>query len=240
MACTVSEILALAKEQIGVTENPPGSNTVKYNTAYYGRKVSGSSYPWCCVFIWWLFYKCDASDLFYGGEKTASCTTLMRYAKNHRLWVTSGYKPGDLIFYNFNSDSSAEHIGICESATSKTVTCIEGNTSIESNDNGGKVMQRTRNLSVVLGAYRPKYSASSISSPSGGGVAVNLPMLKNGSEGASVKALQILLNGYGYNCGTADGIFGKKTEAAVRKFQSAKKIESDGIVGKNTWTKLLL
>ena len=180
MACTVNEILTLAREQIGVSESPPGSNNVKYNTAYYGRKVSGSSYPWCCVFIWWLFRECGASKLFFGGEKTASCTALMKYAKNHGLWVTSGFRPGDLILYNFNSDSYAEHIGICESATKKTVTCIEGNTSTTSDDNGGKVMRRTRNLSVVLGAYRPKYAAAS--SPSEGGVSVTLPMLASGSS----------------------------------------------------------
>ena len=36
------EILALAKRQLGVREEPMGSNRVKYNTAYYGREVSGS------------------------------------------------------------------------------------------------------------------------------------------------------------------------------------------------------
>ncbi|MBQ6539892.1 MAG: peptidoglycan-binding protein [Oscillospiraceae bacterium] len=237
MACTASEILALAKEQIGVSENPPGSNNVKYNTAYYGRKVSGSSYPWCCVFIWWLFFECHSSDLFFGGEKTASCTALMKYAKNRNLWVTLGYKPGDLIFYNFNSDKSAEHIGICESATKTSVTCIEGNTSLTNNDNGGKVMRRTRKLNVVLGAYRPKYKAASAAE---GGVDLTLPKLKEGSRGDSVKALQILLNGYGFNCGDVDGHFGPRTKAAVKKFQNARKIESDGVVGKDTWSKLLL
>jgi peptidoglycan hydrolase-like protein with peptidoglycan-binding domain len=124
------------------------------------------------------------------------------------------------------------------SATKKTVTCIEGNTSTTSDDNGGKVMRRTRNLSVVLGAYRPKYAAAP--SPSEGGVSVTLPMLESGSEGASVRAVQILLNGYGCKCGAADGIFGKKTTAAVKKFQTEKGIESDGIVGRDTWTKLLV
>lgn len=235
MSCTAIELLTLAKTQIGISEQPPSSNTVKYNTAYYGKKVAGSAYPWCCVFVWWLFDQCNARELFFGGNKTASCSTLMDYAKKNGLWVTSDYKPGDLILYNFNSDSSSEHIGVCESADSTSVTSIEGNTSITSDDNGGSVMRRKRNLNVVLGAYRPKYTASSIEECT----KVTLPTLKNGSLGTSVKALQILLNSYGFDCGKADGEIGKLTLSAVKRFQSAKNLTVDGIVGKNTWTKLL-
>ena len=70
---------------------------------------------------------------------------------------------------------------------------------------------------------------------------MNLNMLSKGSKGGSVKALQILLIGYGYSCGSygADGDFGSATDNAVRRFQSAKGIGVDGIVGTNTWTKLL-
>lgn len=63
--------------------------------------------------------------------------------------------------------------------------------------------------------------------------------LKTGMTGEGVKALQILLNGRGYSCGTADGIFGAKTAAAVRKYQKAKGLTQDGIVGKKTMSALL-
>lgn len=62
---------------------------------------------------------------------------------------------------------------------------------------------------------------------------------KNGSRGTQVKVLQYLLNEFGYDCGDADGIFGKKTTAAVKAFQKVKGLTQDGICGKNTWTKLL-
>lgn len=70
-------------------------------------------------------------------------------------------------------------------------------------------------------------------------VALTMKVLKSGSKGNAVKAVQILLNGYGYNCGTPDGEFGNKTLAAVKKFQTAKKLTVDGAVGQKTYEQLL-
>ena len=64
-------------------------------------------------------------------------------------------------------------------------------------------------------------------------------VLKKGSKSNSVKALQMLLNGNGYSCGLVDGDFGTGTHDAVIKFQKAKKLDADGIVGVQTWGKLL-
>lgn len=58
--------------------------------------------------------------------------------------------------------------------------------------------------------------------------------LKYGSKGQEVKQLQNLLGGL-----NPDGIFGKKTEAAVKSYQSSHGLTVDGIVGKNTWNSLL-
>jgi hypothetical protein len=54
-------------------------------------------------------------------------------------------------------------------------------------------------------------------------------LLKIGSKGSDVKELQEFLK-----IG-ADGIFGKGTEEAVKKWQSANKLTADGIVGNATW-----
>ena len=54
----------------------------------------------------------------------------------------------------------------------------------------------------------------------------------------STKKLQEMLNATGqYNLAT-DGIFGQQTEAAVRKYQTANGLDSDGIVGSKTWNAL--
>lgn len=65
------------------------------------------------------------------------------------------------------------------------------------------------------------------------------PTIRAGSKNDAVKWLQRKLNYLGYKCGSVDGIFGAKTDAAVRAFQRAKKLSIDGIVGQNTWKALL-
>jgi peptidoglycan hydrolase-like protein with peptidoglycan-binding domain len=61
------------------------------------------------------------------------------------------------------------------------------------------------------------------------------PVLKNGSSGPAVRDLQEALKALGYDPGPVDGAFGAKTESAVKKFQQAREIAADGIVGRVTW-----
>ena len=155
------QILDIARAQLGTRESPAGSNTVKYNTAYYGRKVYdglwGTTFPWCVVFCWWCFREAGASELFYGGGKTASCTELRDWAKRSGRWVISDYRPGDVVIYDWHDDGRPDHCGIIETAGGSTVVAIEGNTGIGNDSNGGEVMRRTRALGDILGAYRPAY-----------------------------------------------------------------------------------
>jgi hypothetical protein len=150
-------VLELAGAEVGTAEEPYGSNRVKYNTAYYGREVSGAAYPWCCVFLWWVFWKAGLSVLFYGGGKTASCGALADYAKRHGLFVTEGYRPGDLIFFRF-SGSIIQHVGLLESIRKdRTLITIEGNTGSGDDANGGQVQRRSRAPKYAAGGYRPAY-----------------------------------------------------------------------------------
>lgn len=64
-------------------------------------------------------------------------------------------------------------------------------------------------------------------------------LLKKGMYGELVKRLQEVLKAYGFNCGDIDGIFGDKTYNAVVAFQKSRRLAIDGIVGYNTWRKLL-
>lgn len=157
---TAQNILNVAASQIGVKERPANSNKVKYNTAYYGHEVSGSGYPWCCVFVWWVFKTCGASELFYGGKKTAYCPTVEGYYKKLGKWHSSG-KPGDLVLFDFSRKGIAGHIGIVEKVNSDgSYTTIEGNTGSGNDANGGAVMRRTRYKSTIRGFARPDYAAA--------------------------------------------------------------------------------
>jgi len=62
-----------------------------------------------------------------------------------------------------------------------------------------------------------------------------LSTLRRGSRGNEVRELQRLLLEWGYNPGPIDGIFGTRTEQAVRQFQRDQGLTADGIVGPLTW-----
>ncbi|QFG22061.1 peptidase M15 [Actinomadura sp. WMMB 499] len=64
--------------------------------------------------------------------------------------------------------------------------------------------------------------------------------LRKGSRGAAVTQLQIRVAGYpGYNSNLAiDGVYGDRTVAAVKRFQSAYGLASDGIAGTQTFNKI--
>lgn len=59
-----------------------------------------------------------------------------------------------------------------------------------------------------------------------------------GSRGEGVKYVQWKLNSLGYNSGAVDGIAGNNTVAAIRAFQKANGLASDGIAGPKTYAKL--
>jgi len=61
-----------------------------------------------------------------------------------------------------------------------------------------------------------------------------MTLYKRGSRGAPVRSIQVTLNGTGRFKLTEDGIFGPRTDAAVRQFQRSKGLVADGIVGPNT------
>lgn len=63
-------------------------------------------------------------------------------------------------------------------------------------------------------------------------------ILRLGSTGKQVEELQKALNSLGYSAGPADGMFGARTDAAVRSFQRIAGLTVDGVVGPLTWKEL--
>lgn len=149
---TGRDVALLAATQVGISENPPSSNNVRYNTWYYGREVSGSAYPWCMVFVQWVFAQLGVAL----PQRTASCGALMRAAQMSGQWVTEDYRPGDVVIYDFPGGAATDHCGIVESVTDSGVVAIEGNTGSGSDADGGQVQRRSRANSVIVGAVRAK------------------------------------------------------------------------------------
>ena len=89
-------------------------------------------------------------------------------------------------------------------------------------------------IPYVPGADKPAESTA-------GGFTAVFPQLGKGSKGDKVRVLQELLLGRGYDLGTygADGDFGATTHRRVVEFQVLHHLSADGIVGEDTWRRLL-
>ena len=61
---------------------------------------------------------------------------------------------------------------------------------------------------------------------------------RRGSTGSTVREIQTRLKNWGYYSGTVDGIYGSRTEAAVKKFQQKNGLTADGIAGPATLSAL--
>jgi peptidoglycan hydrolase-like protein with peptidoglycan-binding domain len=76
--------------------------------------------------------------------------------------------------------------------------------------------------------------------------AQNRPPLARGSQGDAVRCLQLALDSLGYPLPvsvtsrplSADGIFGRETDQAVRAFQTQQGLQVDGIAGAHTLSRL--
>ena len=83
------------------------------------------------------------------------------------------------------------------------------------------------------------FSNQSVDGIAGPNTLKGCPMLRKGAQGNITKLLQEKLIKLGYNTNGVDGIFGSGTYSAVREFQKTRGLSADGIVGENTWRKLL-
>ena len=248
MSCTRNEIVKQAQAWVGLNES--SGSFKKIIDLYNSHKPLARGYAlkytdaWCAGTIGALAVACNATDII---PMEVSCPKMIDIAKSMGIWVESdAYKPaaGDIMMYDWGDSGSGDntgspdHVGIVEKISGSTITVIEGNYS-------NAVKRRTMlvNGRYIRGYIVPKYEAEKAEAPKveTAAVTAELPMLRKGNEGKTVAAMQILLIGYGYNCGGygADGEFGNGTYASLRNFQSDRGLEVDGICGPNTWAALL-
>ena len=279
----IKAVLDLARSEIGYhekasnsqlndpTANSGGSNWTKY--AEYLDSYAGfyngpkQSFPWCDVFVDFLFVKTFGEDL--GREMLcqpkrstgAGCLYSAQYYKQAGRWHKNAPIPGDQIFFSYSAGEYS-HTGIVEEVSGDTVTTIEGNTS-------DSVGRRTYNIGnpSIAGYGTPKWqlaedwvvvqngqivnssewkqdediaTAVLYPTPSTENHSWNPPLLRNAPDDyfAAVCVLQGLLNCRNWDSGKVDGYFGPKTEAAVNRARRYFGMDATSTCDKELWEKL--
>lgn len=258
------KVIDIALEEVGYLEkaspselddktaNVGSGNFTKYARdldtipGFYNGKKQG--YAWCAVFVDWCevqaYGVAKAKALLHLPENSlgASCTYASNYFKSAGQFYKSAPQVGDQIF--FGTEGNVYHTGLVYKVDSSKVYTVEGNTSGASGvvANGGGVFRKSYSLSYakIYGYGRPNY-AIVVPDPETETVDITMDVLKKGSLGTEVKTLQRLLMSYGYSMSPygVDGDFGSLTDKRVREYQKKQGLDVDGVVGKQTWTKLL-
>lgn len=247
MKNSVNSIIDTAKTYIGTAE---GSNNHKeiidlYNKARYSDAYQMTMQdPWCCAFVVAVFEQCGMRDII---PCYAACDQMISvFTKWGRYFSRSVrcVKPGDIIFYDWTGDLSADHVGIVVQNRFGDLSVIEGNKSDS---------VAYRNISIaspqILGFGVPNYDASdgtsgesridSTSEDLDASYIRTLPVLQYGKTNVYVKIIQVLLNYYEKTNLEVDGQYGVLSKKAVADYQMKYKLVVDGIVGTETWTHIL-
>ena len=158
--------LAQAVTYLGVKEDPPNSND-----CYFTRLWKMVGQPWCAMFYSTCSHNAG-SKTFQIGKFEAYCPTIVQTAQLNQQGLSVTHTPtsGCVVLYDWQHDGTSDHIGcyaeeadlrvLCPAALSKAITAfgklgandfwaIEGNTALDNDSNGGEVMLRKRNKSLV-------------------------------------------------------------------------------------------
>lgn len=122
-----------------------------------------SRVEWCACFVSWCADQCGYIDLGVI-PKFSYCPDGVAWFKNHDQWQGSSYTPkaGDIIFFDWNHDGTADHVGIVQYAENDRIITVEGNTSSESEGNGDRCEVKNRSAAYVLGYGTPAYPDSDV------------------------------------------------------------------------------
>ncbi len=141
--------LAEAMKWIGTKENPPHSNKVIFSD-WYGLRG-----PWCAMFVSWCFSKAGSVAIDPKNARWAYCPFMVNDARAQRNGLITvpidKVQPGDVAMFDWQGDGISDHVGIVATKPDSkgNFDCVEGNTSVSNNSDGGEVMRRSRNKKQV-------------------------------------------------------------------------------------------
>lgn len=235
MTASVDDLHRVAKGQIGYTEKG-GRDGKSGNLTKYGAAFGMDGVPWCSIFVWWCFKQVGIDLKKEITSAYASAQKAMDGWQSKGMKIVKSPKLMDVVFFEFDSDPTADHTGFVTGVDAKGVFTIEGNTSSGnhgSQSNGGGVYARYRPFSQIIGYGRYKWPAGCVQPPAPKAkpaqpTARSYPTLRRGSTGNDVKRLQHLLHI------KVDGDFGPTTEKHVKQAQYNRHLVQDGIAGPAT------
>lgn len=135
--------LAAAQGEIGVAEEPSGSNDGARIRDYRTADGSSAGMPWCATFVSWAA-KSVGAPLGENGQGFASVADIEAWGRRTGRFVpvTEEPRPGDIVLYG------TRHVGFVESVgPGDHVTTVEGN-------HGDKVARVDRTRSEITGYVR--------------------------------------------------------------------------------------
>lgn len=239
---TPLSVLSVARSWIGKNERDGSHKEIiniynSHTPLARGYKVQYTD-KWCATFVSAVFIKLGVYTFLECG-----CQEMIEKLKALGLW--KGKKTpasGWIVFYDWNGDGVADHVGIVETVSGKSMVVIEGNYK-------DAVGRRTINIDspYIIGFARPNYSEESASTVSSKHD-FHFETVKLGDKNGYVRILQIFMSAFGYYDGPIDGKFGDNTYKAVIAYQKRRISEGcdigtngepDGVCGGKMWNDLM-
>lgn len=149
MTAFAGRVLDFAASQIGVREQPPGSNRGPVVDEYIraaGLDPERSSYPWCACFVVWSVRQATmgwAAPVRFRGS-----ASVMGLLERNQELVVEAPEPG-VVFLHIRPDGRG-HCGFVTGLRDDgDLVTIEGNTDPAGSRTGGQVMAQRRPRSYV-------------------------------------------------------------------------------------------
>lgn len=152
----VKKLLSLCEASLGYQETGNNDTT-------FGKWFGLNNQPWCAMSASKMYFDAGAIASVANTKKGfASCDLWLKYlTKNNQIVPIGQAKAGDLVFFQFDEDAQADHVGIVKghNATLKYMYCYEGNTSADkkgSQSNGDGYYLKKRTYATIMAVARPK------------------------------------------------------------------------------------
>ncbi len=145
---TAQDVLNLARSQLGVAENPLGSNSGTPYHAWYGPESQG--WQWCAIFVDWVFHHVDPALVHW--LKSAYSGDYLAVGRRHGEEIPAPV-PGAIAIMDYGDGGITDHIGIVEAVSGGYMTLIEGN-----HNNRVERVSRAITGSTRFWYVLPKYS----------------------------------------------------------------------------------